>query len=322
MEPYRSNPYTDYQQFLYSIIKCLHDKRIMGMVIDITYNGRMINKNLKIKKKSDPFPYVIIDNFFTDEFFLELEKNFPIASDFTINNVGRMHFDTTYGDNLYNELLTKSKTYQDLHDWVYGEDFIKYFFDLFDDDLGNQIDLIGSPKEFDIRYDPVEVGEVFDKNNFQKEALKPYLYPRIDLGCGKKNYGISTGGKGPHIDNPQRLISILVYVGGFENMTGGEHRIYKKSSDNLQVFESIKPIKNRLIASLQNNDAFHDVNPVVEIDGQRNAFYLAISSSKKIWLSCERNKFNINYNKNRVESSFLRKTLNRIKGLIKHILIH
>lgn len=275
----------------------------------------MISKNLKIIKKSDPYPYVIIDNFFTDEVFLELEKNFPIASDFTVNNVGRMEFDTTYGDDLYNELLTKSKAYQDLHDWVYSHDFIKYFFDLFDDNLENQIDLIGNPKEFDIRCEPFEVGEVFDKNNFQNEDSKPFLYPRIDLGSGKVGYGISTGGKGPHIDNPQRLISILVYVGGFENMTGGEHIIYKKSSDNLQVFESIKPIKNRLIVTLQNNDAFHGVNPVVEIDGQRNAFYMAISSSIKIWLHCERNKFNINYNKNRVESGFLRKILYRIKGL-------
>ena len=272
----------------------------------------MINDYLKIKKVSDPFPYIVIDNFFTDKFFLELEKNFPLARDFTTNNVGRMHGDTTHGDRLYKKLLERSEIYHELHNWVYSDKFIKYFVNLFSNDLENQIDLVSNPKEFDIMSKPIEVGKVFNINNFQKKNLKPYLYSRLDLGYGKKNYGISTGGRGPHIDNPQRLISILIYVGGFKNIIGGEHRTYEKTPNNLKVFESIKPIRNRVIASLQNNDAFHDVNPVVEIDGQRNAFYLAISSSKKIWKSCKRNKININYNKNRVESSFIRKILNRI----------
>ena len=32
---------------------------------------------------------------------------------------------------------------------------------------------------------------------------------------GLLNYGKDTGGKGIHVDNPQRLISILLYLGGY-----------------------------------------------------------------------------------------------------------
>jgi hypothetical protein len=274
----------------------------------------MINKNFIIKKIKSPFPYVVIDNFFSQDFYSELEKNFPNSNEFITNNVGRMHGDTTFGETLYEDLLNKSETYKQLHNWVYSESFIKYFIDFFKDDIDSQLDLINNPKEFDIISKPVEIGKVFNLDNFQNNSSKEYLYSRLDLGFGKVNYGLSTGGKGPHIDNPQRLISVLIYVGGFTEIEGGEHRTYKKISDDLEIFETLKPLKNRVIASLQNNEAFHDVKPVMNIDGQRNAFYLAISSSKKIWKSCKRNKVNINYNKNRVEKSIIKKIFDKISG--------
>jgi len=272
----------------------------------------MINKNYNLKKITSPFPYLIIDNFFSGDFFSELEKYFPPSADFKINNVGRMHGDTTYGDDLYRELLEKSKAYNQLHDWVYSENFIKYFIDLFNINFNDQPDLMDDPNKFDIVSEPVEVGKVFNINNFQKDKSKPCLYSRLDLGYGIKNYGLNTGGRGPHIDNPQRLISILIYVGGFNKIIGGEHRIYKKTKNDLEICEVIKPLKNRLVASVQNNNAFHDVNPVLEIEGQRNAFYLAISSSKKIWKSCKINKINIKYNKNRVANNLFTKIYNKI----------
>ena len=271
----------------------------------------MINKNYKLKKTSDPFPYVVIDDFFSNDFYNELEKFFPKSEKFKINNVGRMHGDTTFGDDLYNNLMSNSEAYKNLHNWVYSENFINFFIDFFEPDLNSQYDLIDSPKNFEKKNEPVEIGKVFNLNNFQNNSSKPFLYSRLDLGYGKKDYGVDTGGRGPHIDNPQRLISILIYIGGYSQINGGEHRIYKKSENELKIFDVIKPIGNRVVASLQNNVAFHDVNPVKDIVGQRNAFYLAISASKKIWKSCERNKININFNKNRVKESFFKRTIKK-----------
>jgi len=157
---------------------------------------------------------------------------------------------------------------------------------------------------------------VYDINNFQKKN-KSYFYSRLDIGFGKKNYGADSGGKGPHIDNPQRLISVLFFVGGFNSITGGEHRLYKKVSEDL-VIDKIYPVKkNFMIASLQNNVAFHDVNPIEKIDGKRNAYYMAISSSKKIWRDCNNSKINLRYNKNRIKKNLLEKTLSKIRGIFK-----
>ena len=59
-----------------------------------------------------------------------------------------------------------------------------------------------------------------------------------------------------------------------QKIEGGEHRIWKTNNDktNLKIFEEIKPKSNLLIAALQNNDAYHDVNPITLINGTRNAF--------------------------------------------------
>ena len=91
-------------------------------------------------------------------------------------------------------------------------------------------------------------------------------------------------------------------------MSLGIHRVWKKNnSGDLEIHESIEPEKNLLIAGLQNNLAFHDVNPVKSIDGSRNAFYLAISCSSSVWKDVKSNEFNLKYNKNRVKLNIYQK---------------
>ena len=65
----------------------------------------------------------------------------------------------------------------------------------------------------------------------------------------------------------------------------------------MKLFEKIKPKENLMIVSLQNNISFHDVNPLTEINGNRNTFYMATSSNVKIWKSLEDNSFNKKFNK-------------------------
>ena len=48
------------------------------------------------------------------------------------------------------------------------------------------------------------------------------------------------------------------------------------------IAKTIKPKSNTLIASVQNNISYHDVNPIKEISGTRNAFYIAISCNSPI----------------------------------------
>ena len=71
----------------------------------------------------------------------------------------------------------------------------------------------------------------------------------------------------------------------------------------IEIEKVIQPKPNLLIASLQNNIGFHDVNPIKEILGTRNAFYMAISCNSPIWKKLKVNKFNLLHNKNRCQPS-------------------
>ena len=156
--------------------------------------------------------------------------------------------------------------------------------------------------DYNLDCNPYEVHKIYSKKDLEENFKMKILYPRLDIGAGIKGYGKNTGGKGIHVDNPQRLISILFYSGGYSKIVGGELRIWEKQSEELKISNIIKPKPNTLVASLQNNISFHDVNPVVDISGSRNAFYIAISANEPIWKKLENNKFNIEYHKNRVKT--------------------
>ena len=266
-----------------------------------------LNKNSKIKYYNEPYPFIVIEDFFEKNFYDNIEKNFPKVSDFQSqkNKINRMHYDTSYGDELYEDLILKTPEYKILHEYIYGESFIKYFINLFRADIELEIKNknLKELSSHQIQPIPFEIKKIISENDIQDDENEKILYPRLDLGMGLLNYGKDTGGKGIHVDNPQRLISILLYLGGYKDIQGGELRIWKKEMNKLNISKIIKPTPNTLVASLQTNLSFHDVNPVTKIDGSRNAFYIAISSNNKIWKNIENNQFNKKFHKNRLKKS-------------------
>ncbi len=283
----------------------------------------MINTDFKFQKFENPFPYIVIENFLEQNFYEKLETDFPNIDEFKENprSVNRMNYDTTFGDNLYSNLIKKSLYYKKFHDYVYSKGFINFFLNKFKDNIqaeSHRKFLTENIFEYSIIPDPYEINGIIGKKELKNNYDK-FLYPRLDIGVGTKGYGRNNGGGGIHIDNPQRLISILFYVGGYSEIEGGEHRIWKKDSQNntLEIHEEIKPKRNLLIAGLQNNLAFHDVNPITSVKGSRNAFYLAISSTVPIWKKVKSNEFNSKYNKNRVTPTFFQKIKKNLLQLIK-----
>jgi len=264
----------------------------------------MINTKKKISKSTFPYPYIIIEDFFENEFYKKIESEFPIKKDFLKfpdSKVGRMNYDTSFGDELYSNLINKSLTFKLLHDFIYGEKFMKMFLDLFSKDIEDEIK--NSFLKIDIKNTPLrvqsyEVNGIISKHDFKKKKDN-FLYPRLDIGIGEIGYGNKLGGGGIHIDNPQRMISILFFAGGYKKMNGGEHRIWKKINNEIKVEKVIQPKPNLLLASIQNNMGFHDVNPIKEISGTRNALYIAISCNNPIWKKVKVNNFNFQFNKNR-----------------------
>lgn len=283
----------------------------------------MINKNYEIYYNSHPFPYIKIKNFFDKNFFKELEDGFPSLDQFknSKSSFKRMHYDITYGDFLYNQLITNNKAYRKFHDYIYSNQFIDLCINFFLKDINHEIKKNFLDQNV-LNYRKITYyADLENSNAVLHKNSKAFLYPRFDIGTGLKGYGISTGGGGVHVDNQQRLISGLFYVGGYQKILGGEHRIWKKTKDKkkIEIHEVIEPEKNLMILALQNNIAFHDVNPVNSIDGTRNAFYLAVSSSKSVWAKVKNSSFNRKYNKNRVKNNFIFQFFQKLKRKIfKH----
>jgi len=109
---------------------------------------------------------------------------------------------------------------------------------------------------------------------------KVFFYSRLDIGYGVEGYGAVNGGRGIHIDMPQRLISSLIYFSDQSDFTGGEFIAY----NNYKVLNEVVKIKpNLMISSIQNENAWHSVNPIKSCKKPRIAAYMALSCSRPIW---------------------------------------
>jgi hypothetical protein len=237
----------------------------------------MINLE-NINKYNCPFPHIICDNVFQN--FSELLKCYP--TNFS-NQPIRMHKDLTYGDSAYKSEIFNS-TMKDLHNYVYSKKFIQHFLNIFKDDIQKLYEngqLLHDPLSMKIKAEPYETRDKFINKSNMHGDNDAFLFPRLDFGLGLSGYGINNGGRGPHVDNVTRLISFMVFFTDQHELDGGEHRLYSVENENLLIKKIINTKKNRMIASLQSNIAFHDVNPLLR--GERRAAYMSISCNSKIW---------------------------------------
>lgn len=242
---------------------------------------KMINADLGgMIVDTDPYPHLVIADALRD--YASLERDFPAAEQFGAHI--RSHGDLTYGDEVYSRLIDGSAAYRNLHDWVYSADFLRDFVGLFRHEIEAHLRtgaLLLDPLELKVRPAPYEGRAMLTRE--RAASSESFLFPRLDLGIGRLGYGKVNGGKGVHVDNLTRLISILVYIDENPSMRGGEHRLYELKGYEPLLKKTYRPQRNFLIASLQSNQALHDVNPVTAIDGVRKAFYLAVSCSTGIW---------------------------------------
>lgn len=242
----------------------------------------MIKNNLfeNYKKFTTPYPHIECLNFLQN--FDSINSEFPKIEE--LGNGIRMHYDSTFGDDTYGKILNKSNNFLHLHNYVYSEKFIIDFLEIFKDEikqLYSNGSLILNPFELEIKCEPYELRNFINKNNISKNN-HPFLFPRMDIGVGLSKYGQVNGGRGPHVDNLTRLISILLYFTDQNEIVGGEHRFYKIVNKNDLMIDKVLNIKqNLLLASLQTNHSFHDVIPM--ISGIRKAIYFSVSCSEALW---------------------------------------
>jgi hypothetical protein len=113
------------------------------------------------------------------------------------------------------------------------------------------------------------------------DGKEVFLYGRMDIGYGVEGYGRDNGGKGVHIDMPQRIVSGLLYFTDQNQLEGGEFQRY--SQDGKTLIAQYPVQRNRAILSFQAPGAYHAVNPVTKAITPRVAAYFALSCSKPLW---------------------------------------
>jgi hypothetical protein len=212
-----------------------------------------------------------------------LNADFPSREQFgpTI----RMDGDLTSGDPAYESLVAQSAAYGALHQQVYSPEFVKAFLELFRGPIERAHrngELLGDPFKLRTVSEPVE-RRISGQSFVGGEGGEPFLYARFDIGYGAAGYGVHNGGRGIHVDNLPRLISILVFLNTPQSMVGGVHRLYGLRRNKPVLRREYPPTAGLLIGSLQSNRAFHDVEPITSIMGERRAFYMAVSCSIPIW---------------------------------------
>jgi hypothetical protein len=238
-----------------------------------------LNELARQRVIDEPYAHVVFENALADVH--DLEADFPPQQDFgpTI----RMDADLTAGDPGYEALIARSAAYGALHRQVYSTEFVSRLLGLFSAPVQLAYAsgmLLADPFALKIVPEPIEKRVT---GRFVPGEAGPFLYPRFDIGYGGLGYGRHNGGGGVHIDNLPRLISILVFLNTPPSMVGGTHRLYGLRRGRPVLAREYRPIAGLLVASLQSNRAFHDVDPIVQIDGKRRAFYMAVSCSQPIW---------------------------------------
>lgn len=203
--------------------------------------------------------YLIKDNFLDSDTFNKLLDEFPTEWGRGL----RSHKDIFYADPAWQKLSDAWKQfYNVIHTWSFWKPFVY--------ELGVQ-DIV---PPFDETYREVRGGS-------PPLIEPPVSYARADIGLGYEGYGKVNGGRGPHIDNPQRIISGLLYFTDQSTIEGGEFQFCDKAG---AVQKTVDLKLNRAVLSVQDNDAWHMVNPLRK--GERRAVYFALSATKRMWSRC------------------------------------
>jgi hypothetical protein len=248
----------------------------------------MINLNNKIL--TNPYPILIQENFLETDIYNELLKHFPKEEDF--EKPFRMHGELTYPDRNYKKLLEK-ECWKKLHNYIYSKKFVDKILNYFSNELKTQNDLQIDINnlEFVLEYE----GRNIQKTYYSTETNN--IYTRLDIGYGKNEYGIKGGGGGIHIDNRSRLFSMLLYFCHDNDFENGEFQVHDYAN-NFNVVQKIKPKHNLAIISIQNNHAYHSVNPVKNCKKPRYGLYISIYSNNNIWKTID-DKYLSTMSKNR-----------------------
>lgn len=213
---------------------------------------QQVEKATTIEK---PFPYLVVDDVFPADYYLEMLANFPKRDSLvSISETGRVRED------LYKERLVvlftddefarmtreQQRFWREFAAWMYTDQFLNYFIYKFHRYLEPRIDrIVAAEGALSIKGDALLVND-------------------------RTDYAI-----GPHTDNPHRLVTFLFYLPKDDSMRelgtsvyapkdpdftcwGGPHYDYEP----FHRVDTVEFLPNRLMAFPKTERSFHGVEPI------------------------------------------------------------
>lgn len=222
----------------------------------------VLNRVAQAKIEMDPFPYVVIDSIFPDDYYSEMLAYFPGPDSLQpLGDTGRVSRDAYRERNVVlftNEGFSRMSSEQqrfwsEFAGWMYSDLFLNLFVLKFQQALEPRLARI--------------------------LAEDPVLKARGDalLVNDRTNYAI-----GPHTDAPHRLVTFLFYLPKDASMRELGTSVYRPKDPEFvcwggphhrpEAFERVRTIEflpNRLLAFPKTERSFHGVEPIRRQDVDR-----------------------------------------------------
>lgn len=261
----------------------------------------MINLN-KTKIFQNPFPILVVENFFEDNFLDLLLKEFPKNEEFIFfkKTMVNRRFLSNDNPDFYN-YINKNKNWSKFYKLINSSDFYKKILNLLlvDKNFFNKITEVPFHKNlykkdkfnFNLSYYLREMTQQMPRNRlvnylrkYTKKIInknnknKNHIYLRFDISSASNGYH-----REPHTDSDGTIFAFLVYLEDQKNIggSGGELIIHDK---DLKISKIFTPKKNKAIFFLSNQSSYHSVSKIIDAKGRRNFIYGGYSSvNKNIW---------------------------------------
>ncbi len=248
-----------------------------------------------------PYPYLIINNFLSEEYSLKLKRDildFNNFDDKVMVNRNRIN----KGSKNFSKILFTSKNINKFYNTLNSlETFYKFYnlFNLKNSDWRVDEDL----KYFSKNYYGKQKDDLYEnliKFLTSKKILKTKINLDIDFSVSEKGYN-----RGPHRDRETRVLNFLIYLNDFNKEDGGDFQIYDteiNNSDNQADYPrfpkinlvstnfSVQPTKGKLVVFLSTPNSYHAAGEFLPRDKKRVFIYGSYSLNKKVkWIKNNQN---------------------------------
>ncbi len=262
----------------------------------------MINLN-NYQKHDEPYPLIIFDNFFEENFLQKILAEFPSIEEFIKfkKTMVNRRFLSNENPDFYKYINT-NKSWKEFYENVNTKVFFSKILNLLVENNSQNHKKFStlvykenlykkSNLKFNFMHYVRESIQSLPRNrviNYLRDNIKSKInlasnrenncYLRLDISSASNGYN-----RKPHKDSDGTIIAFLIYLEDKNNIggTGGNFII---NDNSMKKIKELEPKKNRAVFFLSNKNSYHSVSEMKFANGWRKFIYGGFTSrNKNIW---------------------------------------